>query len=142
MRAALLKQWPMRAQVKIFNKSLLKRRKLWDSTIGTFKVPTPQPFALSGSPLHCFVPICIAWIQFPVPMCDVGACCAFTRGFCMFAWSMHGCTDRVLVGSRGPFSPQTAFDDVMREIAILKKLEHQNVMCMYDVIDDTGVNKL
>jgi len=59
--------------VKIFNKSLLKRRKLWDSTIGTFK---------------------------------------------------------------------TAFDDVMREIAIMKKLEHQNVMCMYDVIDDTGVNKL
>jgi len=59
--------------VKVFNKSLLKRRKIWDGSQGGFK---------------------------------------------------------------------TAFDDVMREIAIMKKLDHENVMNMYDVIDDTSVNKL
>jgi len=59
--------------VKIFNKSLLKKRKMWDSTQGTFK---------------------------------------------------------------------TALDDVFMEIAIMKKLSHDNVMNMYDVIDDPAVGKL
>ena len=37
---------------------------------------------------------------------------------------------------------KTAFDDVLREIAIMKKLDHSNVMHMYDVVDDAGANKL
>ena len=36
----------------------------------------------------------------------------------------------------------TQLDDVLREIAIMRKLRHDNVMNMYDVIDDTQVNKL
>jgi len=37
---------------------------------------------------------------------------------------------------------KTAFDDVVREIAIMKRLEHPNVMAMHDVIDDASANKL
>ena len=59
--------------VKIFNKSLLKRRRMWDSTASRFK---------------------------------------------------------------------TAYDDVIREIAIMKRLDHENVMNMHDVIDDPTLNKL
>eukprot|EP00965_Chrysotila_dentata_P103235 3408083-Pleurochrysis_carterae.AAC.1 len=53
--------------IKVFNKSLLKRRRLWDSEGNRFK---------------------------------------------------------------------TAFDDVLREIAIMRKLDHENVMTLKDVIDD------
>lgn len=59
--------------VKIFNKSLLKRRRLWDSTQSKYK---------------------------------------------------------------------TAFDDVLKEIAIMRKLNHENVLNMRDVIDDSTINKL
>jgi len=37
---------------------------------------------------------------------------------------------------------KTAFDDVRREIAIMKRLAHENVMNMHDVIDDPNKNKL
>ena len=37
---------------------------------------------------------------------------------------------------------KTAFDDVIREIAIMKKLNHENVMTLHDVIDDPNSNKL
>jgi len=37
---------------------------------------------------------------------------------------------------------KTAFDDVIREIAIMKKLDHPNVMTLHDVIDDPNANKL
>ena len=37
---------------------------------------------------------------------------------------------------------KTAFDDVIREIAIMRRLRHDNVMNMYDVIDDVNANKL
>jgi len=37
---------------------------------------------------------------------------------------------------------QTAFDDVLREIAIMRKLDHENVMTLRDVIDDSTINKL
>ena len=37
---------------------------------------------------------------------------------------------------------KTAFDDVIREIAIMRQLRHPNVMNMYDVIDDVNANKL
>ena len=33
---------------------------------------------------------------------------------------------------------QTAFDDVLREIAIMRKLDHENVMTLKDVIDDSA----
>jgi len=59
--------------IKVFNKSLLKRRRLWDSEGNRFK---------------------------------------------------------------------TAFDDVLREIAIMRKLDHENVMTLKDVIDDMAINKL
>jgi serine/threonine protein kinase len=36
----------------------------------------------------------------------------------------------------------TAFDDVLREIAIMRKLDHENVVNMHDVIDDVFANKL
>lgn len=36
----------------------------------------------------------------------------------------------------------TAFDDVLREIAIMRKLDHPNVVNMHDVIDDVFANKL
>jgi len=36
----------------------------------------------------------------------------------------------------------TAFDDVLREIAIMRKLDHVNVVNMHDVIDDVFANKL
>lgn len=39
-------------------------------------------------------------------------------------------------------SYKTAFDDVLREIAIMRKLEHENVMRLKDVIDDASINKL
>ena len=38
--------------------------------------------------------------------------------------------------------PGTAFDDVLREIAIMRKLDHVNVVNMHDVIDDVFANKL
>jgi len=59
--------------IKIFNKSLLKRRRMWDAEASRFK---------------------------------------------------------------------TAFDDVVREIAIMRKLDHENVMNLKDVIDDMAINKL
>jgi len=59
--------------IKVFNKSLLKRRRLWDSEANRFK---------------------------------------------------------------------TAFDDVIREIAIMRKLDHENVMVLKDVIDDMAIDKL
>lgn len=37
---------------------------------------------------------------------------------------------------------KTAFDDVLREIAIMKRLSHENVMNMHDVIDDASKEKL
>lgn len=37
---------------------------------------------------------------------------------------------------------KTAFDDVLKEIAIMRKLDHQNVMTLKDVIDDIAINKL
>ena len=37
---------------------------------------------------------------------------------------------------------RTAFDDVLREIAIMKRLAHANVMSMHDVVDDASANKL
>ena len=37
---------------------------------------------------------------------------------------------------------KTAFDDVQREIAIMKRLSNPNVMRMHDVVDDASVNKL
>jgi hypothetical protein len=37
---------------------------------------------------------------------------------------------------------KTAFDDVLREIAIMKRLDHENVMVMHDVVDDSSCNKL
>jgi 1D-myo-inositol-triphosphate 3-kinase len=37
---------------------------------------------------------------------------------------------------------KTAFDDVLREIAIMKRLLHPNVMNMHDVVDDSHGNKL
>ena len=37
---------------------------------------------------------------------------------------------------------KTAFDDVIREIAIMRQLRHPNVMNMYDVVDDVNANKL
>ena len=37
---------------------------------------------------------------------------------------------------------KTAFDDVIREIAIMRRLDHANVMNMHDVIDDASANKL
>jgi len=37
---------------------------------------------------------------------------------------------------------KTAFDDVIREIAIMKRLSHDNVMNLHDVIDDPNANKL
>ena len=58
--------------IKIFNKSLLKRRRTWDSTSGY----------------------------------------------------------------------RSAFDDVLREIAIMRKLDHTNVIGLKDVIDDAYINKL
>jgi len=39
-------------------------------------------------------------------------------------------------------SYKTAFDDVLREIAIMRKLRHENVMALRDVIDDASINKL
>ena len=37
---------------------------------------------------------------------------------------------------------KNAFEDVLREIAIMRKLAHENVMTMHDAIDDPSVNKL
>ena len=37
---------------------------------------------------------------------------------------------------------KTAFDDVLHEIAIMRKMSHPNVMALKDVIDDATVNKL
>lgn len=37
---------------------------------------------------------------------------------------------------------KTAFDDVLREIAIMRRLSHANVMSMHDIVDDSGANKL
>jgi [calcium/calmodulin-dependent protein kinase] kinase len=36
----------------------------------------------------------------------------------------------------------TFMDDVRREVAIMKKLEHQNVLKLYEVMDDPKVNKM
>lgn len=36
----------------------------------------------------------------------------------------------------------TSFDDVKREVAIMKRLKHENVVRLYEVIDDPNVNKM
>lgn len=36
----------------------------------------------------------------------------------------------------------TSFDDVKREVAIMKRLRHENVVRLYEVMDDPTVNKL
>jgi len=36
----------------------------------------------------------------------------------------------------------TFMDDVRREVAIMKKLEHKNVLRLYEVMDDPKVNKM
>ena len=37
---------------------------------------------------------------------------------------------------------RTAMNDVMQEIAIMKKLDHENVVKLYEVLDDPSVDKL
>eukprot|EP00756_Hemistasia_phaeocysticola_P038466 Hpha_TRINITY_DN16758_c2_g3::TRINITY_DN16758_c2_g3_i1::g.79110::m.79110/K07359/CAMKK2; calcium/calmodulin-dependent protein kinase kinase 2 len=37
---------------------------------------------------------------------------------------------------------KTAFDDVLREIAIMKRLDHPNIVTLHEVIDDPDSNKL
>ena len=39
-------------------------------------------------------------------------------------------------------STNTFMDDVKREIAIMKKLRHEHILQLYEVMDDPKVNKL
>jgi serine/threonine protein kinase len=39
-------------------------------------------------------------------------------------------------------SSETYFEDIKREIAIMKKLQHPNVLKLYEVLDDPNVSLL
>ena len=39
-------------------------------------------------------------------------------------------------------STETYFEDVKREIAVMKKLMHPNVLRLFEVLDDPNVNKM
>eukprot|EP00756_Hemistasia_phaeocysticola_P038463 Hpha_TRINITY_DN16758_c2_g1::TRINITY_DN16758_c2_g1_i1::g.79101::m.79101/K07359/CAMKK2; calcium/calmodulin-dependent protein kinase kinase 2 len=46
------------------------------------------------------------------------------------------------VKTRDAHGEKTAFDDVLREIAIMKRLDHPNIVTLHEVIDDPDSNKL
>ena len=48
----------------------------------------------------------------------------------------------MLKKKKGGNTNETYFEDIKREIAIMKKLEHPNVLRLFEVLDDPNVNKL
>ena len=48
----------------------------------------------------------------------------------------------MLKKKKGGNTTETYFEDIKREIAIMKKLEHPNVLRLFEVLDDPNVNKL